>query len=261
MQRTAEEIEQIRLQSRLTKRFHKACADYGLIADGDSILIGLSGGKDSLALVEMLGKRAQIYVPRFKVTAVHVRMREVAYESDTSYLEHFCQAWNVPFLVRETSFGELKHDKNPCFVCSWYRRKVLFDTAQELGCNKIALGHHKDDIVETLLMNLIYEGTFATNPPLLRMDKMPLQIIRPLCLIEEKEIARYAALCGYAKQNKQCPFEHASARNTIKQLLHQLEQLNPAIRDSLWGAMSNVKPDYLPQHSPISKEREKREKT
>ena len=247
MERTAEEIEYVRLQARLTKRFHKACTDYGLIADGDNVLIGLSGGKDSLALVEMLGRRAQIYVPRFRVTALHVRMKEVQYESDTDYLQQFCRQWQVPLLVRETSLGTLSEGKNPCFLCSWYRRKMLFDTAQELGCNKIALGHHKDDMVETLLMNLIYEGTFATNPPLLQMDKMPLQLIRPLCLIEERELARYAELSHYMPQRKQCPFEHDSSRAQVKALLSQLETLNPNVRDSIWGAMHNVKKDYLPK--------------
>lgn len=103
--KTENEKELLRLRARLTKRFHKACADYGLIADGDHILIGLSGGKDSLALVELLGKRAQIYVPRFKVTAVHVRVKERDYHSDLSYLEDFCTRMRVPFIVKDTEIG------------------------------------------------------------------------------------------------------------------------------------------------------------
>lgn len=270
MEKTAEEKELIRLESRLTKRFHKACADYGLIAEGDHILIGLSGGKDSLALVELLGRRAQIYVPRFRVTAVHVRVEERDYQSDTSYLEEFCKAWNVPLLVRDTRIGEApagaqngsvgeasgaqngavggrKREKDPCFLCSWYRRKVLFDVAQELGCNKIALGHHKDDLVETLLMNLIYQGAFATIPPLLELERMPIEMIRPLCLVEERDIARYAVLRGYRKQAKLCPFEKESSRAVVKQLVGELEALNPNVRDSIWGAMENIKGDYLPR--------------
>jgi len=236
--RTPEEIEMLRLQSRLTKRFHKACADYGLIEDGDHILIGLSGGKDSLALVELLGRRAQIFVPKFRVTAVHVRVRERAYLTDISYLQSFCDEFKVPLLVKDTSVGEETGEKDPCFLCSWYRRKMLFDTAAELGCNKIAFGHHKDDIVETLLMNLIFQGNFSTIYPKLQMDKMPLQLIRPLCLIEEKDLVRYAALSGYVRQKQPCPFEHASARTEIKSLVSQLETLNPNVRDSLWGAIA-----------------------
>ena len=267
MNKTPEEIALAKLRNRLTKRFHKACADYGLIADGDHVLVGLSGGKDSLALVEFLGKRAQVYVPRFKVTAVHVRVKERDYHSDLSYLEDFCARVRVPFVVRDTEIArkasslEVKGDevirregdevkgkeKHPCFLCSWYRRKALFDVAQELGCNKIALGHHKDDLVETLLMNLIFQGSVATIPPLLQMDKMPIQMIRPLCLIEEKEIQEYAELSGYEKQVKLCPLEKVSNRAEVKRLLAQLEGLNPNVRDSIWGAMENIKSDYLPK--------------
>ena len=263
--KTPEEIELIRLRSRLTKRFHKACADYGLIADGDHILIGLSGGKDSLALVELLGKRAQIHVPHFKVSAVHVRVKERDYHSDLTYLEEFCARARVPLIVRDTEIEEARgasslenaasgysleakgKDKHPCFLCSWYRRKVLFDVAQELGCNKIALGHHKDDLVETMLMNLIFQGSISTIPPLLQMDKMPIQMIRPLCLIEEKEIQRYAELSGYQKQAKLCPLEKVSSRAEVKELLKQLESLNPNVRDSIYGAMENIKEGYLPK--------------
>ena len=248
MQHTKEEIELIHLRSRLTKRFHKACADYGLITDGDHILIGLSGGKDSLALVELLGKRAQIHVPRFEVTAVHVRVKERDYHSDLSYLEDFCSRVRVPLIVKDTEIGEAKgKDKDPCFLCSWYRRKVLFDVAQELGCNKIALGHHKDDLVETLLMNLVFQGSIGTIPPLLQMEKMPIQMIRPLCLIEEKDIAEYAERSGYEKQVKLCPLEKVSSRADIKELIKQLEKLNPNVRDSIFGAMENIKAEYLPK--------------
>lgn len=247
MQKTPEQIECIKLQSRLTKRFHKACADYNLIENGDHILIGLSGGKDSLALVELLGRRAQIFVPRFSVTAIHVRVKERAYLSDLSYLQAFCDEFHVPLIVRDTEIGEAPNHQsqitnvrstNPCFLCSWFRRKVLFDTAAEIGCNKIAFGHHKDDIVETLLMNLIFDGKFSTIYPKLQMDKMPLQLIRPLCLIEERDITRYAELRGYMRQKQPCPYEHESARTDIKQLVNQLEQLNPNVRDSIWGAVA-----------------------
>ena len=252
MNKTPEQIETERVRARLTKKFHKACADYGLIADGDHILIGLSGGKDSLALVELLGRRAQIYKPRFTVTALHVRVKERDYQTDLSYLESFCVEAGVPLIVRDTEIGEppanakANANANPCFLCSWYRRKALFNVAQEIGCNKIAFGHHRDDIIETLLMNLIYQGTFATMPPMLQMDKMPLRIIRPLCLIDESELVHYAALRGYEKQAKLCPFEHVSSRQKVKELLAQIKALNPEAVDSMYGAMTNVKAEYLP---------------
>ena len=202
-----------------------------------------------MALVEFLGKRAQIYVPRFKVTAVHVRVKERDYHSDLSYLEDFCARVRVPFIVRDTEIGdeEKGKEKHPCFLCSWYRRKALFDVAKELGCNKIALGHHMDDLVETLLMNLIFQGSISTIPPLLQMEKMPIEMIRPLCLIEEKDVERYAELSDYQKQEKLCPLEKVSSRAEVKELLKQLEKFNPNVRDSIYAAMENIKLDYLPK--------------
>ena len=254
MNKTPEQIALEKQRERLTKRFHKACADYGLIADGDHILIGLSGGKDSLLLTELLGRRAQIYVPKFKVTAIHVRVKERDYHTDLSYLESFCREANVPLVVRDVEIGKAESgesrverlEANPCFLCSWYRRKTLFNVAQELGCNKIAFGHHRDDVAETLLMNLIFQGAFATMPPILQLDKMPLQLIRPLCLIDEADIIRYAEMRGYQKQAKLCPFEHVSSREKVKKLLADIKALNPEAIDSLYGAMTNIKTEYLP---------------
>lgn len=255
MIKTQEQIALEKQRERLTKRFHKACADYGLIADGDHILIGLSGGKDSLLLTELLGRRAQIYVPRFKVTALHVRVKERDYHTDLSYLQSFCNEAKVPLLVRDVSIpdtppqkenGKTREIDNPCFLCSWFRRKELFNVAQEIGCNKIAFGHHRDDIAQTLLMNIIFQGAFATMPPILQMDKMPLQLIRPLCLIDEEDIISYAAMRGYRKQTKLCPFEHVSSREKVKTLLDQIKALNPEALDSIYGALTNIKTDYLP---------------
>lgn len=255
--KTPEQIALEKQRERLTKRFHKACADYGLIADGDHILIGLSGGKDSLALTELLGRRAQIYKPRFRVTALHVRVKERAYQTDLSYLESFCEEAGVPLIVRDVEIGENPNlsdtirtnpkEENPCFLCSWYRRKTLFHVAQEIGCNKIAFGHHKNDIVQTLLMNLVYAGSFATMPPILQLDKMPLQIIRPLCLIEEEDLVKYAEMRRYEKQQKLCPFEHVSAREKVKELLAQMQELNPYALDTLYNATTNIKTEYLPK--------------
>ena len=200
-----------------------------------------------MALTELLGKRAQIYKPRFSVTALHVRVKGRDYQTDVSYLEEFCREAKVPLVIRDVEIvGGETEETNPCFLCSWYRRKALFNVAQELGCNKIALGHHRDDLVETLLMNLIFQGAFATMPPILQMDKMPLQIIRPLCLIDEAELIAYAEERGYKKQQKLCPFEHVSSREKVKGLLAQIKAINPEAMDCIYGAMTNIKADYLP---------------
>lgn len=239
-------IESRRLAHRLNERFVKAMAAYHLIEDDDKILVGLSGGKDSLLLTELLAKRACIQHPRFKVEAIHVRMENIQYQTDTSYLEQFCSALDVPLHVVTTSFevgnahGEdLRKQKQPCFLCSWNRRKQLFNLAQELGCNKIALGHHQDDIIHTALMNLTYQAHFATMPVRLRMRKMPLTIIRPLCLIQEHDIKAWAEIQHYQKQQMLCPYETSSHRTDIKRIYDQLEQMNQEVRYSIWNALEN----------------------
>ena len=219
-------------------------ATYRLIEDDDKILVGLSGGKDSLLLLELLAKRSKIQHPRFDVEALHVRMDNIQYETDTSYLQQFCEDLGVRLHVRTARFetgnenGEdIRKQKQPCFLCSWNRRKQLFNLAQELGCNKIALGHHQDDIIHTALMNLTYQAHFATMPVKLKMRKMPLTIIRPLCLIKEDDIKQYAEQQGYQKQQKLCPYETDSHRTDIKHIYDQLEQMNPEVRYNIWGAL------------------------
>ena len=135
---------------RIERRFNKGVVQYGLIEEGDKILIGLSGGKDSLALVELLGRRARIYKPRFSVVAVHVVMKNIPYQSDTEYLKAHCETYGVLFVQYETAFDPATDTrKSPCFLCSWNRRKALFTVAKEHGCNKIALGHHMDCLLYT----------------------------------------------------------------------------------------------------------------
>ena len=248
--------EQERLYKRLNERFVRAFATYRLLEDGDHVLVGLSGGKDSLLLTELLARRARIDKPRFKVEAVHVRMENIHYETSTDYLQQFCSSLDVPLHLVTTRFETLQPTatadvrcaaapqqsspqkaKPPCFLCSWYRRKELFNLAQQLGCNKIALGHHRDDIIHTTLMNLTFQGRFGTMPALLRMRKMPLTIIRPLCLIDEADIRRYAELCGYEKVVKTCPYEHDTNRTAIADLYNRIEQMNPEARFSIWKAL------------------------
>ena len=240
--------EEDKLMRRIEKRFSKGVVQYGLIEEGDKILVGLSGGKDSLALLELLARRSRIYKPRFSVVAAHVVMTNIPYESDIEYLRRFAEELNVPFVRYETSF-DLSSDtrKSPCFLCSWNRRKALFTVAKEHGCNKIALGHHMDDILETLLMNMTFQGAVSTMPPRLVMRKFDMTIIRPMCLVHESDLAELAAIRNYRKQVKNCPYESQSSRSVMKGILHRLEEMNPEARYSLWGSMSNVQEELLPR--------------
>lgn len=240
-----QELEQ--LQHRISTQFVKAFATFQLIEDNDHILVGLSGGKDSLCLLEMLAQRSHINHPKFKVEAIHVRMQNISYETSTDYLERYCADMGVKLHVVSTSFDigegsitsgrDARRQKAPCFLCSWNRRKQMFNLAQQLGCNKIALGHHQDDILHTTLMNLIYQGRFGTMTAKLQMRKMPLSIIRPLCMVNEADIRRYAKLRGYEQQIKRCPYEHDSHRFSVIDLFHEMKRMNPEIRQSIWNAL------------------------
>ena len=233
---------------RVEEKVKRAIFDYGLIQTGDRVLIGLSGGKDSLALVELLGRRSKIFNPRFEVVVAHVIMRNIPYHSDLDYLRQQVEAQGLPFIVEETAFDpSTDRRKSPCFLCSWMRRKALFEIAKREGCGKLALGHHQDDILETLLMNMIHQGAFGTMPPRLQMDKFAMEIIRPLCLVTEQELRRVAAARGYRQQLKRCPYETASNREEMKGLLARMEEICPDARHSLWSSMTHIQTDYLPQ--------------
>lgn len=236
-----------KLMRRIGVRFAKGVVNYRLIEDDDRILVGLSGGKDSLALLELLARRSKVHKPKFSVVAVHVSMSNIPYQADLEYLKQYAQGLGVEFVHYETSFDPSTDTrKSPCFLCSWNRRKALFTVAKELGCNKIALGHHMDDILETLLMNMTFQGAFSTMPPKLVMKKFDMTIIRPMCLVHESDLEELAALRAYQKQIKNCPYETLSNRKDMKGVLKQLEALNPEARYSLWGSMTNVQEELLP---------------
>ena len=243
----AQFTEEDRIIRRAEQRFHKGVVKYRLIEDGDKILVGLSGGKDSMALLELLAMRSRILKPRFSVVAVHVEMANIPYKSDVTYLRAFAASLGVELVCRETSFDPSTDTrKSPCFLCSWNRRKALFAVAKELGCNKIALGHHMDDILETLLMNITFQGAFSAMPPRLVMKKFDMTIIRPMCLIHEADLIAFAQVRQYRKQLKNCPYEKDSRRSDMKKMLRSLEELNPEARYSLWGSMTNVQEELLP---------------
>ena len=238
-------------EEKIRRLFNKGCVDYGLLAEGDRILVALSGGKDSLELLRLLSVRARIWKPRITVEAAHVVMDNIPYETERTYLHDFCGNLGVKLHILHGRFDESTDPrKTRCFLCAWNRRKLLFEFASHEGFNKIALGHHMDDILTTMLMNLTFEGSFSTMPPLLRLEHYPLILIRPLCLVHEHLIRTVAEELGFQKQKTLCPYEEASKRAPMNHLLHELERLNPEARFNLWHAMENIKPGLLPQANP-----------
>lgn len=235
------------LYRRISKQFGRATKEYSMLNDGDKILVALSGGKDSLTMLQLMAERSRIYKPRINIVAAHVRMTNIPYNANTEYLKALCNSLGVELHILESSFdASTDKRKSPCFLCSWNRRKALFTLAQEIGCNKIALGHNMDDFIETMLMNMTFQGTFSAMAPVMKMDKFPMTIIRPLCLVNENDVEAYAKECEFPPLAKNCPYENDSHRKSMKDLLAHLETLNPEARYNLWGAMSNIQPSLLP---------------
>ena len=225
-------------EERIRRQFNKGCADYHLLEDGDRILIALSGGKDSLELARLLSARARIFKPRIQVEAAHVIMDNIPYETERSYLENFCTDCGLKLHLLHTQFNENTDSrKTKCFLCAWNRRKTLFEFATKQGFNKIALGHHMDDILVTFLMNLTFEGSRESMKPIMQMEHYPVKIIRPLCLVHESDIKEVAQEHGFQMQKARCPYEETTNRTVMTAELHRLEQINPEARYSLWHAL------------------------
>lgn len=227
------------MEDKIRRKFNRACTDYQLLEDGDHILIALSGGKDSLELCRLMAERARIFRPSIHIEAAHVVMDNIPYETSRSYLETFCKELHVQLHILHGCFDERTDSrKTRCFLCSWHRRKLLFSFAVERGFNKVALGHHQDDILTTWLMNITFEGNISTIHPKMQMKHYPLQLIRPLCLVEEAWIAEVARQQGFEHQKVSCPYEEQTRRRHINDIFHQLERLNPEARYSMWHAIN-----------------------
>lgn len=232
----------------LKKWLEKAVLDYRMIEEGDRVLVGVSGGEDSYALLDLL-ESPMIFVPKFSRIAVYIDMgfdpSFLAYRS----LEEYLQARQHPYVMEKTDIGTISHSdfnrKNPCFLCSRLRRKRIFEIADEKGCNKIAFAHHKDDIIETLLINLFYGREISTMMPNQPIFGGKLHIIRPLAYLSEALVKKYSRERQFPAVKNACPSSESSKRIYIKKLLNQLEIDNPDIRHNIYTAMSHVKPDYL----------------
>lgn len=227
-----------RLRKKLASSLSVGMRRLQLIEDGDKILMGISGGKDSLAMLDLLSMRQKIHKPSFQLEAVHVRVNTAYYETDTADLCSFAEERGLRLNIMDVPLqADSKGSRPPCFLCAWNRRKTMFRLAQELGCNKIALGHHKDDIVQTALMNLFYSGRFASMEPKMQMDKFPIQIIRPLYLVREEEILLWSKLNHFPQMKKRCIYESDTKRTYIRTLIHSLEQENPYVSSNIFGAL------------------------
>lgn len=226
----------------------KAIMDYSLIEKGEKVLVGVSGGKDSLVLIEVLSAIREYDFLEFNLHAIHIDVEEVPYKVSREKISQICKNLGVPieFVDIKTGLSE-ESEKSPCFICSWHRRKSIFNYAQKNGFTKVALGHHMDDAVETLLINMAYHGNISSIPQKLSMFNDKLVLIRPLMLLTNKDTAEYSNIRNYPKQSESCPYEDKTKRNTSRELIQQLKKIHPKALQNIYGSMSNIDQDYLPK--------------
>jgi tRNA 2-thiocytidine biosynthesis protein TtcA len=231
----------------LNRAVGQALHRYQMISDGDGIVVGVSGGADSLTLMQALLERQARIPIKYELHAVYI---DPGFEeSFAEALETHCKRRGFALRVEHTDFGVQGHSpsnrENPCFLCSRLRRKRLFEIAAELGCNKLALGHNKDDIIETLFMNICYAGEISTMLPAQTFFQKRFTVIRPLAFVDEDLIRRFARDQRWPEFINPCPTAATSKRREIKMLLKQLYRSNKKIKGNIFRSMSHVKPEYL----------------
>jgi len=219
----------------------RACEDFHLIEDGDIVAVGVSGGKDSLLLLYALSLYRKFAPQRFEVKGLTLTMGLEPF--DTSKVAALCEKLGVEYIVRPTEIGHIifeeRHEKNPCSLCAKMRRGALNDLAKECGCNKVALGHHRDDALETLLLCLLHEGRIHTFHPKFYLSKADLTVIRPMVYLPEKHIIHVAREMQLPIIPSPCPANGATEREEMKYLLDSLCKLYPNAREMMLSALQN----------------------
>jgi len=231
----------------LSKKISEAVLRYGMIKDGDKILAAVSGGKDSMSLVYNLAKMKRGGYPvDFDFTCVHIKT-DFCNCGKKTRMESFLEAWDVPYEIKQVPvIARLKPGrKMNCYWCSTQRRMELIKSAQEKGCNKIALGHHMDDILETFFMNMSYKGELSTMLPVLKYDHYPITVIRPLALVKEQDVIRFATKNRINKLVCTCPYGTESKRKDMRAVINGMAEGDESIRDNLFKALENPVERYM----------------
>jgi tRNA 2-thiocytidine biosynthesis protein TtcA len=228
----------------LSKKVGKATWDYRMLKDGDRILLAVSGGKDSLTLLRMMKDRQSFVPVDHEIIAAHVDM---GFDwVDTECLKAHFEREGVRYVVAKPKKQWKQGDGSfTCFWCSWNRRKVLFDLMKEMKCTKLALGHHMDDIIETMLLNLLFNGEIGTMKPYQEMFKGEFAIIRPLAYVQEKELKRVAARLELPVIKSQCPNSDTSKRRLVKGIIAEMERHNRNVKKNIFRSLQRVREDYL----------------
>ena len=226
----------------------KAVDEYQMIETGDKIAVGISGGKDSLTLLYALSGRRRFYPKRFELTAVTV---DLGYEKfHTEKIDALCRELGVPYHVIKTDIAHIlfeeRKESNPCSLCAKMRKGALNEAVKKLGYNKVAYAHHKDDIVETMILSLIFEGRFHSFSPKSYLDRMGLTVIRPMMFVNEADVIGFQRKYDLPVEKSRCPVDGLTKRQYAKELIHQLELDHPGAKQRMFTAILNGRIDGWP---------------
>lgn len=220
----------------------KAVDDYNMIEDGDRIAVGVSGGKDSLTLLKSLQGLSRFYPHKFELFAITVDLGFGI--QDFGGIEKFCNELDVPYYKVDTQIGEIifdiRKESNPCALCAKMRKGALNSKCKELGINKIAYAHHKDDIVVTMMMSLIYEGRFHSFNPVTYLDRMDLTVIRPLMYMQEADVKGFVNKENLPVLKSACPADGFTKRKYVEDLLAFLNRENPGVKNRMFTAITDT---------------------
>lgn len=219
----------------------RAVDDYQMIQEGDKIAIGISGGKDSLTLLYAMHGLKRFYPKKFEIHAVTV---DLGFKNlDLDKIKKICNQLDVPYTIVKTEIADIifneRKESNPCSLCAKMRKGALNEAMKAAGCNKIAYGHHMDDMIETYLMSLIYEGRIHTFSPITYLDRMDVTVIRPLMYMKEVDVIGFVNKNNVPVVKSPCPADGNTKREYIKQLLAKINQENPGVKDRMFTAIQN----------------------
>ena len=223
----------------------RALDDYGMIRPGDKIAVGVSAGKDSLTLLCALAQLKRFYPKKFELVAITVDMGFDG--ADFSEIKRLCEELNVEYHIVPTQISKIifdvRKEKNPCSLCAKMRRGALYNYAKQIGCSSVALGHHFDDVVETFMLNLFYEGRIGCFQPITYLSNTDITLIRPMIYMPEKDVRYFASKNELPVVKSPCPADGNTEREEMKQLLHRLEQKNKGLRYRIFGAIQRGEVD------------------
>lgn len=226
---------------RLLSFTRKAVDEYSLIQEGDHIAVGISGGKDSLTLLYALHGLKRFYPNHFELSAVTV---DLGFENfDLSPVQRLCDELEVPYRIVPSDIYnilfKIREEENPCSLCAKMRKGALNQAVKEMGCNKVAYAHHKDDIIETMLLSLIFEGRFYSFSPKTYLDRMDLTVIRPLMFVDEADVIGFKNKYDLPVVKSGCPVDGYTKRQYVKELVRQLNREHPGAKERMFHAILN----------------------